>query len=810
MATSRKISSPASLLNRALLGKAAARPRRFWKKRAWWQKFILGIIFLVGMITIGFLAWFLRDLPSPTRLKSADALSVSTQIFDRNGTLLYEVFADENRTPIKLSDLPEYVPQATISIEDQNFYHHFGLDFVGITRALINTFVKQRLQGGSTLTQQLVKVSLLSNERTWERKAKEAVLTLATEVMYSKDEILEMYLNHIPYGGTAWGIEAAATTFFDKSAKDLTLAEAAYLAGLPQSPTRYSPFGNTKELGDARQKEVLRRMAEDGYITEEQAEQAGNETLVFAQKRFNIQAPHFVFYVRDQLTEQYGQRTVERGGLRVTTTLDLELQNAAQASVSAEVAKLARAKVSTGATIVTKPKTGEILAMVGSHDYFNATSEGQINMTTRLRQPGSSIKPLNLATALQLRRATLGTMLLDIPTCFQAIGQSEYCPRNYDNSFRGPVNMRQALANSYNIPAVKLLAMNSLENFIATASALGISSFTDPSRYGLSLSLGAGEVTMVDMATAYGSVANGGVKVPTISILKIEDYQGKVLYEAHPEKRAEQVESIQFLNPGTDASERPIPDLKISQDSNEIYRVLDTEVAFLVSDVMSDNQARAAAFGTNSQLAIKGQKVAAKTGTTNDLRDNWTVGFTPDYLTIAWVGNTDNSPMNQSLVSGVTGAAPIWNSVMSWILKSRPVTQWPEPPATIASASFCRRSGARPGSGTPSDRGCEMMSELFWKGTEPSAGENVVSETWIVGQTGLPPKPEDPTDQLRLEMHVLLTDPFTRNYCLDCGRATVEVAQPDGTLKQETVPERYFVSVERQFEINSGNLEWRE
>lgn len=789
---------------------ASGKTKNWWQARAWWIKAALITIVVVMVSGVAGAAWFLRDLPSPARLSTADAISVSSQIFDRNGTLLYEVFADENRTPISLQELPPYVAQATISIEDKNFYHHFGLDFVGISRAFFNTFVKQRLQGGSTLTQQLVKISLLSNERTWERKAKEAVLTLATEVMYSKDEILEMYLNHIPYGGTAWGIETAAQTFFDKPARELTLPEAAYLAGLPQSPTRYSPFGNTPELGKERQKEVLRRMAEDGYITAEEAENAVNESLQFAQKRFDIQAPHFVFYVRDQLIEMYGQRTVERGGLRVTTTLDFELQTVASASVSAEVAKLARARVGTGAGLVTNPKTGEILAMIGSQDYFNATQEGQINMTTRLRQPGSSIKPLDLATALQLRKVTLGTMTLDIPTCFQNFGQADYCPRNYDGTFRGPVNQRAALANSYNIPAVKLLAMNSLDSFIATASAMGISSFTDTSNYGLSLSLGAGEVTMTDMATAYGSIANRGVKVPVISILKVETYTGEVLYEVDPAQRAEKVDQLQFLSPGTEATERSIPDLRISRDPNEIYRVLDEEVAYLVSDVMSDNNARAPAFGTNSQLNVRGHKVAAKTGTTNDLRDNWTVGFTPEYLAITWVGNTNNSPMNQSLVSGVTGAAPIWNQIMSWTLNNRPVSEdpWGERPETIGTASFCKRSGAVPSPSTPGDRACETMTELFWKGTEPQEEERVVSDTWIVGQTGLPPVAGDPTDQLRLETHVLLTDPFTRNYCLDCGRLTQEIPQPDGTVKVEPLPEKYTVSSERLFEIASGLLGW--
>lgn len=783
---------------------------RGWFRLTWPWKIGMVLIFLAVVTVGGLSAVFLRDLPSPTRLRSSENLAVSTQIFDRHGTLLYEIFADENRTPIEIDSLPEYMPQATIAIEDKNFYRHFGLDFVGITRAIVNNVMNRgSLQGGSTITQQLVKVSLLSRERTLQRKAKEAVLTVAAEVLYSKDDILEMYLNHVPYGGTAWGVEAAAQTYFDKPAQDLTLAEASYLAGLPQSPTRYSPYGNTPELGLERQKEVLRRMVEDKYITQEEADAAMGQELAFAEKRFEIQAPHFVFYVRDRLVETYGQAMVERGGLRVTTTLDLELQETAQASLSAEIADLSRYDVGNGAALVTKPTTGEILAMVGSQDYFDATAEGQINMTVRLRQPGSSMKPLNLATAFQERRADMSTVLLDIPTCFKVLGQADYCPRNYDGTYRGPVTVRQALANSYNIPAVKLGAMNGVDTIIDRTRAMGLTSLsTNPDDYGISLALGAGEVSMLEMATAFGSMANQGVKVPLIPILKVETYTGEVLQEVDLQERREKVESQQFLAPATPIDERSPLAAKVSDDPNDIYRVLDPEVAYLVSDIISDNQARTPAFGATSQLRIPNYTVAVKTGTTNDLRDNWTIGYTPEYLVASWVGNTDNSPMNPYLVSGVTGAAPIWNDIMGYVLRSRDTQPWPQAPSTITEASFCRRSGALPSPEIPGDKQCETVTEKFWAGTEPQETENVWNGTWIAEQTGLPPGPDDPTDKLKFEEHILLSDPFTRDYCQDCVRQTVEVINSEGQPEQKPVEEKYTVPAERLFTVQSGYYGW--
>jgi penicillin-binding protein 1C len=700
--------------------------------------------------TIGIL-YILKDLPSPTRLTSSENFAVSTQIFDRKGKLLYEIFADENRIPIKINTLPPYVYQASISIEDRYFYHHFGFDVIGTTRALKNTLEGKRLEGGSTITQQLVKNALLTRDRTLKRKAKEAVLSVATEVIYSKNEILEMYLNYISYGGTSVGIESAAHRYFNKSAKDLTLAEAAMLAGLPQSPSRYSPFGSNPEQAKNRQSEVLRRMVEDKYITQQQADQAKNEVLNFAISRTDIQAPHFVFYVRDLLFEKYGEDRVEKGGLRVTTTLDLDLQNAAQASLSAEVSKLQSYRVGNGAGLILKPNTGEILAMLGSKDYFNTKEDGQVNVTLSERQPGSSIKPIMYATAFQNKLLNPGTNLLDIPTCFTVPGQKPYCPKNYDGSFHGPVSIRTSLGNSLNIPAVKSLRLIGVENFINQATKMGITSWKDPSNYGLSLTLGGGEVRMIDLAQAFSVLADEGVKVPLNPILKVEDYKGNVIEDNNPEQRKQ---DLQYLTEQEDELEK-----------NGLERVMNKGPAYLVSHIMQDNDARTMAFGPKSKLVIPNQVVSVKTGTTNDLKDNWTVGFTPEFLVITWVGNNDGSAMNRSLVSGVTGAAPIWNDIMSYVLKGhQPI--WQVKPDDVTSSDVCV-SGFPPSSGNP----CPTKGkELYWRRSRPSHSQYVTKDVWIRPDTGLPPKPGEPTDGLQLQSKTVLTDPFTSEFCVDCAR----------------------------------------
>ncbi|HEX7018257.1 MAG TPA: transglycosylase domain-containing protein [Patescibacteria group bacterium] len=728
----------------------------------WRNRYIRYSSLLLVLIAIVGTLYLLRDLPSPTRLTSKDNFAVSTQIFDRNGTLLYEIFADEHRIPIEVADLPPHVLQATIAIEDRRFYHHLGFDVVGITRAFINNLQGESIEGGSTITQQLVKNALLTNERSLVRKIKEAILAVFTEILYSKNDILEMYLNYISYGGTAVGIESAAQRYFAKPAKELTIAEAALLAGLPQAPSRYSPFGSNAQAAKERQKEVLRRMVEDGYITELQAAEAEAQALTYAINKDEIKAPHFVFYVRDLLYEQYGVETVEKGGLRVTTSLDLPLQEVVQASVSAEVNSLERYSVGNGAALVVKPNTGEILAMVGSRDYFDTANDGQVNVTLAERQPGSSIKPIMYATAFQEKILNPGTVLLDVPTCFEVPGQKPYCPKNYDGSFKGPVSVRDSLGNSLNIPAVKGLKAVGLETFISQARAMGITSWVDPSRYGLSLTLGGGEVRMIDLAQAFSVLANQGVKVPFSPILEIEDYRGEQVYTLNVDQRQQDLEYL--------------TDVYTDTNQGDLTRVMDRAPAYLASHIMQDNNARRLAFGAQSELVIPNQIVSAKTGTTNDLKDNWTVGFTPEYLVITWVGNNDGTPMNPYLVSGVTGAAPIWNDIMSYILQGKE-SVWQEKPIDVTSTGVCAH-GFPPADGDS----CQVRyTELFWKESHPSQSQTYKKQTWIKPETGLPPAFGEQAEGLVLEEHTFYQDPVTDEYCLDCSRPTNE----DGTPQYE-------------------------
>ena len=403
-----------------------------------WAFWLLPITLILGSYLL-----ILKDLPSPTSLGNYD-IPLATKIYDRNEKLLFDIYADENRTAVPLDQIPKYVQNATIAIEDKDFYRHQGVNPIGgMLRAIMATVTRKGLQGGSTITQQLVKSALLTPERTATRKAKEIILAFWVEVLYSKDKILELYLNQVPYGGTAWGIETASEKYFGKSVTELSLAEASLLAGLPQAPTLYSPFGAHPELARERQQAVLRRMVEDGYISQEEADAAHAEELMFKQDT-GIKAPHFVMYVKDQLVEKYGERLVERGGLKVITTLDLDLQEYAQATLAAEIASLQRLRVGNGAALITKPATGEILAMVGSADYF-ATPSGSFNVTTALRQPGSSIKPINYAIGIENKVVTPATIFLDVPTCFGITGQPTYCPKNYDGTFHGPVALRMSL-----------------------------------------------------------------------------------------------------------------------------------------------------------------------------------------------------------------------------------------------------------------------------------------------------------------------------------------------------------------------------
>lgn len=733
-------------------------------KEYWYVFASLALIGSVSYVLI------FNDLPSPRKLRQDDAFSASTRIFDRNGNLLFEIFAERNRTPVSLNELPDYVSRSHIAIEDKNFFQHHGFATEGLLRATFNTLFRRKLQGGSTITQQLIKTALLTPERTIRRKIREAILALLTELIYSKDQILEMYLNHVPYGGTAWGIEAAAQTYFEKPASKLTLAEAAMLAGLPAAPTRYSPFGVNPDLAKRRQTLVLSRMVEDGYISKEEARNAEQEKLQFTTPTVDIKAPHFVLWVKELLVEKYGEHLVERGGLKVTTTLDLELQEYAHASVAAEIKELEGMRVGNGAALITKPKTGEILAMVGSKDFFDFEIDGQVNVTLRPRQPGSAIKPINYATAFETGRLTPASLLLDIPSCFFVPGQPLYCPRNYDYAFHGPVQARFALGNSYNIPAVKVLAVNSVESMIATASAMGITGWKNPDQYGLSLTLGGGEVRMTDMAVAFGVFANQGVTVPLQPILKVEDQQGNILEEYKPHQIEERVANLNKENTLTQ---------KEQEDETGPKRALSRETAYLISHILLDNNARTAAFGASSQLVIPGKVVSVKTGTSNDLRDNWTIGFTPHVLVSTWVGNNDNTPMHPYLVSGITGAAPIWHELMEKALENQE-PEWPEKPDGIIGMNVCTLTGLLPNPENP----CTTRHEFFIKGLAPKGVDQSRRGIWIKKDTNLPPEEGD-FENLELREHLVVSDPFVKDFCLDCPwpQEIDENGQPTGKIR---------------------------
>lgn len=627
--------------------------RRFKRSGAWQRIFrgllasptarwrflaFVGVLFLWGAGTI---LWWSKDLPDPQNIRDGN-FGDSTKIYDSTGThLLYEI-GETRRTWKELSEISPYLKDATLAAEDSSFYSHHGIDITGVIRGVVlKPLTGQRAQGGSTITQQLIKNSFLTPERTIRRKAKEAVLALELEQRFSKDEILTMYLNAIPYGSRSYGIEAASQIFFGKPATSLSLAESAALAALPQAPSYYSPYGSHFEDLKARQEYVLDRMATLGKVSSEEASAAKQEELSFLPQSENIQAPHFVLFVKEQLDAEYGEQVVERGGLTVTTTLDARLQSVAEEVLKEQTSRLNSLGASNGAIVATNPKNGDILAMSGSLDYFNEEIDGNVNVAIRHRSPGSSIKPI-IYTAAFAKGYTPETILIDAETDF---GQG-YTPKNYNLRENGPVTMRQALANSLNIPAVKTLYLVGVNEAVALAQKLGLTSLNDPERYGLSLVLGGGEVRLMDMVSAYGVLAAEGVKYPQRSILKVE-HQGNTLFDA-------------------------------SEEDTKGEEVLDPNVARTTTNVISDNGARALVFGTNTPLTLGSRPVAAKTGTTQEFRDGWTIGYTPSLTAGVWVGNNDNSPMNQKSDSGLT-AAPVWNAFMRRALEGTPIEQFTQP-----------------------------------------------------------------------------------------------------------------------------------
>jgi 1A family penicillin-binding protein len=621
------------------------------------------------------------------------------KILDRQSRLLYDSAgaADGRYTYVRLDELPPYVAQAVIATEDASFYDNPGIDLKAIARAaLTDARHRDARSGGSTITQQLARnLYFEPDERSqpsaW-RKLREAGLALRLDRSLSKDEILEQYLNRAYFGNLTFGLETAARTYFAKGARDLDLAEAALLAGLLQSPADYDPLTRI-DAARARQADVLARMTGEGYITREQADAAAAERLAINETPFPIEAPHFTAWVRDQLTRIIGDERVAAGDLRVYTTLDLDLQRRAQASVAWHVGQLADKNVTNGAVVAIDPRTGHVLAMAGSADYFDASIDGAYNAALAERQPGSSIKPIIYAAALEAG-FTPATPLLDIPTTLRTKTGEPYAPNNYDHTFHGIVPLREALASSYNVPAVRVLAAIGLERAFETGRRFGLTTFRDPSRYDLSLALGGGEVRLLDLTAAYAGLAAGGVRVDPFAVLRIEDAAGNVIWRA-PEQRRE--------------------------------RVVSEETAYLLSDILSDNDARAPGFGTVNPLRI-GRPAAAKTGTTTDFRDNWTLGYTPQIAVGVWAGNSDNSPMIG--VTGVDGAALVWREVMLAALEDEPPAAFARP-QSIESAPVCLPSGLR-----PTEHCQRRRIETFAAGTAPAADDDYYRPLLICERTG--------------------------------------------------------------------------
>lgn len=596
-------------------------------------------IFMLFTSIIGFfgmIGWFSRDLPDPNKLIDR-SVPLSTKIFDRTGEhLLYEVHGAQQRSLVSIRDIPKSLKKATITAEDKGFYTHKGFDIRGILRSIVVDIISRtKAQGGSTITQQFIKNSLLTSRKTFTRKIKELVLAYQLEKQFSKDQILQMYFNEIPYGSTAYGVQAASEMYFGKDVKNLTLAESAYLAALPKAPTYFSPWGTHRDKLDARKNKILSDMADEEYISNEEALAAQEEKVKFASPGQGIEAPHFVMYIKELLADAYGEKRVEEGGLKVITSLDYDKQKFAEATVKKYGEKNLDLNASNAALFSLDAKTGEILSMVGSKEYANENIDGNVNVVLRRRQPGSSFKPIVYAAAFQ-KGYTPDTILFDIVTNFDTTGTREYAPRNYTGKEYGPVTIRKALAGSLNIPAVKTLYLVGVKNVIESAQSLGYTSLTDPDRYGLSLVLGGGEVTLFEHTAAFTAFAQEGIRVTPIAILRVENEKKNILQE--------------FKEPIT-------------------QNVFDPEIARNISAILSDQKEREFLFGANNFLILKDRAAAAKTGTTNDNRDAWTIGYTPSLVTGVWVGNNNNTPMKKG-ADGSRVAAPIWNEYMMYALKN--------------------------------------------------------------------------------------------------------------------------------------------
>lgn len=659
--------------------------RDIFKDKQKLQKYILygsiGIILFMFLTFMIVFAWFSRDLPSPGKLAQGD--QNATIFYDRDGKVLFQMYKDKNRLPIAFKDIADTLKKGTIAIEDKDFYKHGAISNTGIIRSFILLLLRQKISGGgSTITQQLIKNVLLDSQQTTTRKLKEIILSFSAEEKYTKDEILEMYLNEAPYGGSYYGVGSAAKGYFGKSPNQLSLLESAFIAGLPQSPSVYSPFIGVKDAWKGRTKDVLRRMREDKYITKDQELKALSQmnSLVFSKSRMSINAPHFVFYVKELIEKEYGTKILDQG-LKIKTSLSLDVQQKAEKIVKEEIEGIKKYKVTNGAVVVLDSLTDEVLGMVGSYDY-NDTAYGNFNAAVARRQPGSAVKPITYALALE-KGYTAATTIMDVKTIFPIKGQSDYEPVNYDGKFKGPVQLRFALANSLNIPAVKLVSMIGVSDFLERADLMGLHTLAPTqdnlNRFGLSITLGGGEVSLLDLSNAFAVFARGGIRKEPVAILEIKDHNDRLIFKARPSTET---------------------------------KVFSREIAFIISHILSDNNARSDAFGLNSYLNVPGKTVAVKTGTTNDKRDNWAVGYTKGVTVGVWVGNNDNSVMDPRVTSGSTGASPIWYTLMGQLLKkySDGIIDKPD---KVKALQIDPLFG-----GLPKD-GSKTHSEYFVEGTEP-------------------------------------------------------------------------------------------
>lgn len=665
--------------------------------------------------------WLYRDLPDidtlPARLHTP-----SVRILDRNGRLLYEALDEQSgrHTVVALERIPLACQSAAVATEDRSFYRNPGFDLRGVLRSVwINLRGGEALAGGSTITQQAARNLLMDDkergERTLRRKLREVVLAWELTRKFSKDDILAMYLNQTYYGGMAYGIEAAAQTFFGKPVERLDLAECALLAGLPQAPALYNPFSDL-EAARKRQAIVLGLMEEAGMISPEDLSLAERERLVFAEQPYPIEAPHFVMQVRSQIDGLLSQQEVyDLGGLEVRTTIDLDWQKHAERAVLRQIEAMQRSSQGLGhdmnnaALVALDPKNGDILAMVGSPDYFDPEHGGAINMALSPRQPGSALKPLVYAAALDPHEAgggwTAATMLLDVQTAFVTRAGKAYVPANYDLREHGPVLLREALGSSLNIPAVRTLEHVGLDQLFSLSRKTGLTTLGDPQEYDLSVALGGGAVRLLDLTSAYAAFASEGVRVQSRYILEISDLGGNEVYKAPDPART---------------------------------RVIDARVAWLISDILSDNNARRLGFGVNSVLRLD-RPAAVKTGTTTNFHDNWTLGYTPDLVVGVWAGNTDYKPMRE--VNGLTGAAPIWHEFMRTVLAGRP-KDWFVRPQGLVQVEVCALSGLLPTESCPYRR-----KEWFIEGTQPQQRDTFYRQVFLDQRTGALAEADTPVDQ---------------------------------------------------------------